>query len=59
MVKKRNYIFGTEEGTQGPEFNVFEKVGLGAASGGLKIVEGIAELGAGFIDYARRKLSKN
>jgi len=52
MVKKRNYIFGTEEGTQGPEFNVFEKVGLGAASGGLKIVEGIAELGAGFIDYA-------
>jgi hypothetical protein len=54
MVKRpeRNYIFGTEEGTKGPEFNVFEKVGLGVASGILKIPEAIAELGAAFSDYA-------
>ena len=34
MVKKdeRNYILGTELGTKGPEFNIFEKVALGAAS---------------------------
>ena len=49
---KRRYILGTELGTKGPEFNIFEKVGLGAASGGLKIVESIAELGAAFSDFA-------
>ena len=48
----QNYILGTELGTKGPEFNVFEKIGLGIASGALKIPEAIAELGAGFIDYA-------
>ena len=53
MAKKdRFYLFGTEEGTKGPEFNVFENVGLGAASGLLKIPEAILELGAGFVDYA-------
>tara|TARA_R100000234_G_scaffold46464_1_gene27711 strand:+ start:1458 stop:5795 length:4338 start_codon:yes stop_codon:yes gene_type:complete len=54
MVKKKEgfYLFGTERGTQGPEFNVFKKVGLGAASGLLKIPESIAELGAAFSDYA-------
>jgi hypothetical protein len=46
------YLFGTEQGTKGPEFNVFEKVGLGLASGALKIPEAILELGAGFVDYA-------
>ena len=50
--KEKNYILGTELGTKGPEFNVFEKIGLGVASGALKIPEAIAELGAGFIDYA-------
>ena len=50
--KDRFYLFGTEEGTKGPEFNVFENVGLGLASGALKIPEAILELGAGFIDYA-------
>ena len=50
--KEKNYILGTELGTKGPEFNVFEKIGLGIASGALKIPEAIAELGAGFIDYA-------
>ena len=49
---KRKYLFDTELGTKGPEFNIFEKIGLGAASGGLKIVESIAELGAAFSDYA-------
>ena len=53
MVKDNKfYLLGTEEGTKGPEFNVFEKVGLGLASGVLKIPEAILELGAGFVDYA-------
>ena len=52
IKKEKNYILGTELGTKGPEFNVFEKIGLGLASGALKIPEAIAELGAGFIDYA-------
>ena len=54
MVKKdeRNYILGTELGTKGPEFNIFEKVALGAASGVLKIPESILELGAAFSDAA-------
>ena len=54
MAKNDNkfYLFSTEEGTKGPEFNVFEKVGLGLASGALKIPEAILELGAGFVDYA-------
>mgnify|MGYP003110330474 CR=1 FL=1 len=53
MAKKdRFYLFGTEEGTKGPEFNVFENIGLGVASGLLKIPEAILELGAGFVDYA-------
>ena len=46
------YLFGTEKGTKGPEFNVFEKVGLGLGSGVLKIPEAILELGAGFSDFA-------
>ena len=37
--KEKNYILGTELGTKGPEFNVFEKIGLGVASGALKIPE--------------------
>ena len=47
--KKDNYFYG-DTGTQGLPF--YEQIGLGVASGVLKIGEGIAELGAGFIDYA-------
>tara|TARA_R110001599_G_scaffold350694_1_gene581260 strand:- start:597 stop:4301 length:3705 start_codon:yes stop_codon:yes gene_type:complete len=47
--KKDNYFYG-EEGTQGLPF--YKQVGLGVGSGGLKIIEGIAELGAGVSDYA-------
>ena len=47
--KKDNYFYG-DTGTQGLPFN--EQVGLGVAAGVLKIGEGIAELGAGFIYYA-------
>ena len=50
--KEKNYILGTELGTKGPEFNIFEKVGLGVASGVLKIPEAILELGAAFSDAA-------
>ena len=49
---KQNIIAGTEYGTQGPEYGVFKKIGLGTASGLLKIPEAILELGAGFSDYA-------
>ena len=52
MGDKRNYILGTKYGTRGDEFNVLEQFALGAGSGALKIVEAIAELGAGFVDYA-------
>ena len=47
--KKDNYFYG-DTGTQGLPFYV--QVGLGLGSGALKIGEGIAELGAGFIYYA-------
>ena len=47
--QKDNYWYG-DTGTQGLPF--YEQVGLGVASGALKIGEGIAELGAGFSDYA-------
>lgn len=50
MGDKSNYYF--QHGTKGPEFNKAEQFALGLTSGGLKIFEGIAELGAGFIDYA-------
>jgi len=47
--QKDNYFYG-DTGTQGLPF--YEQIGLGVGSGVLKIGEGIAELGAGFIDYA-------
>jgi hypothetical protein len=47
--KKDNYFYG-DSGTQGLKF--YEQIGLGLGSGALKIGEGIAELGAGFSDYA-------
>ena len=47
--KKDNYLYG-DSGTQGLKF--YEQIGLGLGSGLLKIGEGIAELGAGFSDYA-------
>ena len=47
--QKDNYFYG-DSGTQGLPF--YEQIGLGVGSGVLKIGEGIAELGAGFIDYA-------
>jgi len=47
MAKQDNYY---SSGTQGLAW--YEQLGVGAASGVLKIGEGIAELGAGFIDYA-------
>ena len=50
MVTKKDKYFYGESGTQGLPF--YEQIGLGAASGALKIGEGIAELGAGFADYA-------
>ena len=49
VAKKDKYFYGSG-GTQGLPF--YEQIGLGAASGALKIGEGIAELGAGFSDYA-------
>ena len=49
VAKKDKYFYGSS-GTQGLPF--YEQIGLGAASGALKIGEGIAELGAGFADYA-------
>ena len=49
VAKKDKYFYGSS-GTQGLKF--YEQIGLGAASGALKIGEGIAELGAGFADYA-------
>jgi len=52
MGDKRNYILDTRYGTKGADFNKLEQVSLGVASGFLKIGEAIAELGAGFIDYA-------
>tara|TARA_R100000008_G_C3587331_1_gene173559 strand:+ start:4009 stop:7728 length:3720 start_codon:yes stop_codon:yes gene_type:complete len=47
--QKDNYFYGST-GTQGLPW--YEQVGLGLGSGALKIGEGIAELGAGFSDYA-------
>jgi hypothetical protein len=49
VANKDKYFYGSS-GTQGLKF--YEQIGLGAASGALKIGEGIAELGAGFADYA-------
>ena len=49
VANKDKYFYGSS-GTQGLKF--YEQIGLGAASGALKIGEGIAELGAGFSDYA-------
>ncbi len=49
VQKKDNYFYG-DSGTQGLKF--YEQIGLGLGSGALKIGEGIAELGAGFSDYA-------
>ena len=49
VAKKDKYFYGSS-GTQGLPF--YEQLGLGVASGALKIGEGIAELGAGFSDYA-------
>tara|TARA_R110002012_G_scaffold321648_1_gene550425 strand:+ start:2466 stop:6656 length:4191 start_codon:yes stop_codon:yes gene_type:complete len=51
MGDKRNYILGTQYGTKGEEFNKLEQILLGLGSGGLKIFEAIAELGAGVSDY--------
>mgnify|MGYP004450922581 CR=1 FL=1 len=49
VAKKDKYFYGSS-GTQGLKF--YEQIGLGAASGVLKSIEGLAELGAGGIDYA-------
>ena len=49
VANKDKYFYGSS-GTQGLKF--YEQIGLGAAAGALKIGEGIAELGAGFSDYA-------
>jgi len=49
VAKKDKYFYGSS-GTQGLKF--YEQIGLGAASGVLKTIEGLAELGAGGIDYA-------
>ena len=49
VANKDKYFYGSS-GTQGLKF--YEQIGLGAASGALKIGEGIAELGSGFSDYA-------
>lgn len=49
VANKDKYFYGSS-GTQGLPF--YEQLGVGAASGLLKIGEGIAELGAGFSDYA-------
>ena len=65
VAKKDKYFYGSS-GTQGLKF--YEQIGLGAASGVLKTIEGLAELGAGGIDYAfdtdllkknRRRVSQN